>query len=117
MSVAPPDVDQGIRRILRFDLLRAELQPVFRIADGAIFGFEGLIRGPKGSPLESPAQLFAAADLEQCRVELELAAMRAVCRSFAALKLPGYLMINLGSSALDVVTSGADRTIELINAT
>ena len=41
--------------------LRTVFQPVVDLTSGDILGYEALTRGPAGSPLESPARLFAAA--------------------------------------------------------
>lgn len=41
--------------------LRADYQPVVHLESGAVLGYEALARGPAGSPLETPAALFAAA--------------------------------------------------------
>jgi EAL domain-containing protein (putative c-di-GMP-specific phosphodiesterase class I)/GGDEF domain-containing protein len=88
-------------RLLRFDLLHAAFQPIFRITDGAIFGYEGLIRGPSVSRLAMPQELFAEADRLGRRPELEIAAIRRICRQFSAQRLPGHLLLNLGCEALE----------------
>jgi diguanylate cyclase (GGDEF)-like protein len=100
-SIDPGGHAELFDRILRFDLLRAVLQPVFRITDGSVFAYEGLIRGPAESPLESAMALFALADRLGRRVELEIAAARRICRQFSALKLPGILLLNLGCGTLE----------------
>ncbi len=107
---------ETLARILQFDLLRAVLQPVFRIADGAVFGYEGLVRGPEGSPLQTPAELFGEADRLGLRVELELAAARTVCRHFAQAKLPGFLMVNMSCRAIDRVAQDADRAVDMMTS-
>ena len=56
--------------------LSAVFQPIINFEDGAILGYEGLIRGPAGSPLEAPFALFAQALTEGCSIELERAAAR-----------------------------------------
>lgn len=105
-----------LARILHFDLLRAVLQPVFKVSDGSLFGFEGLVRGPEGSPLQSPKQLFDEADRLGLRVELELAAARAVCRHFAQAKVPGFLMVNMSCRAVDRVAERPDRAVDVMTS-
>lgn len=46
-------------------------QPIISLKDGSIFGYEALSRGPKGSVLESPAQLFDVARMYGKLWELE----------------------------------------------
>jgi EAL domain-containing protein (putative c-di-GMP-specific phosphodiesterase class I) len=57
--------------------LRAHLQPIVALEDGAIVGYESLIRGPQGSDHESPDRLFAAARNAGCLAELDVACMQA----------------------------------------
>ena len=47
--------------ILERGMLRSILQPIVDLETGTLFGYESLARGPEGSPLEAPDQLFAAA--------------------------------------------------------
>jgi EAL domain-containing protein (putative c-di-GMP-specific phosphodiesterase class I) len=51
--------------------LRAAFQPVRQLKDGAVLGWEALIRGPQGSPFETPNVLFAVARENDMDVELE----------------------------------------------
>ena len=47
--------------ILAEGAVEAGFQPVVELATGRVIGWEALARGPRGSALESPDQLFAAA--------------------------------------------------------
>ena len=71
-----------LERILRFRLLRPVFQPLFNTDDCSIYGFEGLIRGPEGSPLHSPLELFAAAERHGLRNDFELLAARTIIGDF-----------------------------------
>jgi diguanylate cyclase (GGDEF)-like protein len=102
---------QAIKRMLRFDLLDPVFQPVFSVPDGAIFGFEGLIRGPRQTEFESPGQLFAVAEDCGMRTELEQAAARAIFRAFSRLRLPGFLMVNYSAAALVDVCQDPARAL------
>jgi EAL domain-containing protein (putative c-di-GMP-specific phosphodiesterase class I) len=86
--------------ILRDGQLQAVFQPIVSTVDLDIVGYEGLIRGPSGSALESPAALFAAARAASRRIELETACLRAVCTRFASLGLPGRLFANTSAAML-----------------
>jgi EAL domain-containing protein (putative c-di-GMP-specific phosphodiesterase class I) len=65
--------------------LYAVFQPVVGFQSGAICGYEGLIRGPRGTLLEMPYALFARASEEGCAIELERAAVRTCIEAFARL--------------------------------
>lgn len=55
------DIATQLRAVLAERRLACVFQPIFGFREGAIVGHEALVRGPEGSPLESPGQLFAAA--------------------------------------------------------
>jgi len=81
-------------------LLRAVFQPIVTPADLAIVGYEGLIRGPAGSALETPAALFACARAAGRVRELEHACLRVLWPQFCLLGLPGKLYLNVGAGTL-----------------
>lgn len=80
--------------------LTAVFQPILDLNGIAYSGFEGLIRGPAHSFLESPAALFAVARHHELLPELEHACRQTICRSFAQLRLPGLLFINTSPRGL-----------------
>ncbi len=81
--------------------LDAHYQPVVSLATGAVYGFEGLVRG-RHAGWQSPGELFAAAAEAGLTTQLDLMARRRVVRGFADLVLDGKLFINtLPSSLLD----------------
>jgi EAL domain-containing protein (putative c-di-GMP-specific phosphodiesterase class I) len=76
--------------------LRSAYQPIVDLETGAVFGFEGLARGPEGSTLERPDQLFAAARTEGRLAELDAACQRAAiagARTYTV-KTPLTLFVN-----------------------
>jgi EAL domain-containing protein (putative c-di-GMP-specific phosphodiesterase class I) len=58
--------------------LRPAFQPVRHLPDGAIMGYEALIRGPEGSTLEPPTVLFAVAHENEMDVELETVCLETI---------------------------------------
>jgi sensor c-di-GMP phosphodiesterase-like protein len=70
--------------------LDALLQPIIRMDNGDILGYEGLIRGPLNSPLHLPAQLFSVARAKGPTqgMALEQLCRQVVLQRFAELKLP-----------------------------
>ena len=52
--------------------MRTLLQPIVRLHDRTIVGYEALSRGPQGSVLEAPDRLFAAASACGRTLDMEL---------------------------------------------
>jgi EAL domain-containing protein (putative c-di-GMP-specific phosphodiesterase class I) len=65
------DLYADLKGIISEKTLKAAFQPVCRLSDGAVIGYEALIRGPQGSALERPNALFAVAHQNDLDVELE----------------------------------------------
>ena len=51
---------QLLAQVLDQQLVRSVYQPVVNLVTGAVVAYEALSRGPEGSMLERPDQLFAA---------------------------------------------------------
>ena len=78
--------------------LRPAFQPVRHLPDGAIMGYEALIRGPQGSNLEPPTMLFAVAHDNEMDVELETLCLETI---FANLPRPvGERRLFVNASAM-----------------
>lgn len=95
--------------------LCAVFQPIFDFRRHAYTGFEGLIRGPVGSALQDPQQLFAAAERHGLRRDLERACRETVFRAFAAQHLPGKLFINVSPASLDDELLRNGGTLDLLH--
>jgi EAL domain-containing protein (putative c-di-GMP-specific phosphodiesterase class I) len=65
------DLCVALKRVMGGKQLRAAFQPLRHLIDGAVLGWEALIRGPQGSPFETPNVLFAVARENDMDVELE----------------------------------------------
>lgn len=61
-----------IHSIIQNKLIQTLYQPIVRLVDGDIIGYEALSRGPKSTPFESPLSLLAEAEAKLCLWELEL---------------------------------------------
>ncbi len=67
---APPDLAE-LDRILETGLVQTVFQPIVEIASAETIAYEALSRGPRGSSLEWPDALFAAAHAAGRVVELD----------------------------------------------
>ncbi|RZT39441.1 EAL domain-containing protein [Cupriavidus agavae] len=80
--------------------LQPVFQPIGALATGDVFGYEALIRGPAGTPLESPLALFAEATRVGRLVEAERLAARMSIAAFAEAGLPGKLFLNYSADSI-----------------
>ncbi|MFM0154717.1 EAL domain-containing protein [Paraburkholderia sediminicola] len=107
---ATPRIDELIAR----RDLSAVFQPIIDFDDGAVLGYEGLIRGPAGTPLEAPFALFSRALAEGCALELEQAAARTCIEAFARLDFDGKLFLNFSAGAIRQLAGALDDTLALL---
>ncbi len=94
--------------------LSAVFQPIIDFDDGAILGYEGLIRGPAGTSLEAPFALFSQALAEGCTLDLEQAAARTCIDAFARLDFDGKLFLNFSAGAIRQLAEARDDTLALL---
>jgi EAL domain-containing protein (putative c-di-GMP-specific phosphodiesterase class I) len=99
--------------------LRAVYQPIVDLATEAVVGYEALARGPVGSPLEMPIDLFAAARAEGRQGELDRACRKVAIEGAIAggLGAEDLLFINVEPDGLDaggVLDRLADHHLESV---
>jgi EAL domain-containing protein (putative c-di-GMP-specific phosphodiesterase class I) len=85
-----------LRDIMRHGGLDFHLQPIVDLRDLKPVGFEALVRGPAGGPVERADRLFAAAAYHGLHRDLELACVAGAWKAAAALPAPYWLSVNLG---------------------
>ncbi|MBP5988093.1 MAG: GGDEF domain-containing protein [Azonexus sp.] len=100
MIVMIDDEADELRWVMAERLLSPVFQPILDFRLRAILGYEALIRGPEGSSLQRPDQLFAAAARCGLSLDLEHACREASLRAFAAQRLAGRLFLNVTPSCL-----------------
>jgi|GEM_PF-1104876 len=94
---AAPSVSRALfQDILGRGRLDFHLQPIVRLRDLKPVGFEALVRGPAGGPVERADKLFAAAAYHGLHQELELACVAEAWKQAAGLPAPYWLSVNLG---------------------
>ena len=95
-----PPLTPTIADCLEHRYLRPVFQPIGSLATGDILGYEALIRGPAGTPLESPVALFAEAARAGALVRMERLAARTAIAAFMQARLPGKLFLNYSADSL-----------------
>lgn len=88
--------------LLRDEALTCAYQPIVDLDDGRVVAYEALVRGPAGTELARPDQLFAAAEREGLVVELDWACRAAAARGAlaAGLDRSTHLFVNVEPRAL-----------------
>jgi EAL domain-containing protein (putative c-di-GMP-specific phosphodiesterase class I) len=112
-----------LRRLLAETAVHSVYQPIVELDSGSVVAYEALVRGPRGSSLESPDRLFAAARGAGLVSELDAACQAAALQGARAggLQDPWALFLNLepaatGASLLatpDSVAGGLRLVVEL----
>lgn len=107
-----------LRQILDQDELQFVFQPIVDIPQSTVLGYEALMRGPAGTPLECPDDLLRMAKACNLGSELEVAACKGAIQAFAGLHLPGKLFLNLSASSITafgtpLVAEGVEVSEEL----
>ncbi|WP_175910577.1 phosphodiesterase [Burkholderia sp. BCC1640] len=101
MSAPHPDPSAvSTTRLIAERALAAVFQPIVDLGSGTVVGYEGLIRGPRGTDLETPAALFAQAARDGATVALEQAAALTCLDAFAALGCDGKLFLNFSANTI-----------------
>lgn len=89
------DVSQQLRKLLDERSLTSVFQPIFGFREGRILGYEALVRGPEGSLIQTPGELFAAATQDGVSAELNLLCIQEILRAFSERKIAGSLFLNV----------------------
>ncbi len=90
------------RDILERRALSCVFQPILDFQARSIFGYEALIRGPKGSIFQSPIDLFDAASDSETLVLLSSICVNKAMSEFAARRLPGKLFLNISPDVVSI---------------
>lgn len=95
-----PSLHGEFLNILHSAKLRAHFQPIVSGLDKSILGYEALIRGPQGTSLEKPLELFRIARELKLELEFEILCRRVSIQAFAELGLDSLLFLNVSPEAL-----------------
>ncbi len=104
------------------DLLRrgfhsVVFQPIRRLHDESIFGFEALMRGPVGTPLAEPSRMFREGALARPLLhELDLACFHSAVRLGRLVAPEHRLFVNMHGETLLRSASGVDDLVRLLDA-
>jgi len=105
----------GLKSVIGARQLRPAFQPVRHLPDGAIMGYEALIRGPQGSSLEPPAVLFAVAHENEMDVELETLCLETIFSNLPRAVGDRRLFVNASAMLLRHPVFLDERNLASIN--
>lgn len=89
------ETDNLFYKILEDEKIHTLFQPIVRLRDGDIIGYECLSRGPEGSDLYSPLSLIEAARSENKLWELETVFRKSAVKAACENKIDKMLFINV----------------------
>jgi diguanylate cyclase (GGDEF)-like protein len=124
VSIFDPDVDHvvddpngarlgtAVRDVIRGRSLTPVYQPIVDLRDGAVLGFEGLIRPGPATPFANPGQLFAAASASGRTTELDLACFEVVAAGARDIHPDRVISINLSPLTLEASDFGPSWLLE-----
>jgi EAL domain-containing protein (putative c-di-GMP-specific phosphodiesterase class I) len=85
---------ERLQDILLRERVVTAYQPILRMQEGTIMGFEALSRGPRGSGLDSAAEMFEAAETHGLRVELDRLCRKRALLSSARIPSNAKIFVN-----------------------
>jgi len=94
------DLYGELKGIIGDKQLKAAFQPVSRLADGEVTGYEALIRGPHGSALEMPSALFSVSHQNGMDVELESLCLETIFGGLPRAVKSRQLFVNASATLL-----------------
>jgi EAL domain-containing protein (putative c-di-GMP-specific phosphodiesterase class I)/GGDEF domain-containing protein len=109
------DLCAQLKKVIGQKQLRPAFQPLRRLSDGVVLGWEALIRGPQGTPFEQPDVLFAVAIENNMEVELETLCLETIFRGLPRRIASGRLFVNASSTLLRHPVFLDQRNLTAIN--
>ena len=95
-----------LANLMRNRKLHSVFQPIGDLQKATVFAHEALIRGPEGTPFQSPDTLLALASQENLMVEFELFCITTALIQWSGRNEPGRLFVNISADTLVRVISG-----------
>jgi EAL domain-containing protein (putative c-di-GMP-specific phosphodiesterase class I)/GGDEF domain-containing protein len=100
--------------ILQERSIQAVYQPIVSLAGGDVFGYEALVRGPKGTDFQSPRELFAFAEDEGLLYSLDRLAREKAIAGCTGLESDQRLFINIPADVIHDPDFTPGRTLGLL---
>lgn len=95
------DLAAAVSGIVANRQLTAMYQPIVSMETGRPIGFEGLVRPAEGAAFADASSLFAAAEIADRSVELDLACLKIIAEGIRPEEPGAYLSVNLSPRTLE----------------
>lgn len=90
-----------LKKIVQKERVSVFFQPVVNLVTHQIFGYEALSRGPAGTDLEQPRELFKAAYRAGLAVELDRVCRKKAIQAAKDMNKDYFLFVNIESESVD----------------
>jgi diguanylate cyclase (GGDEF)-like protein len=111
IDTAPVSAMSDVESIFSAGNLHSVFQPIIDVANCAVFGHEGLIRGPTDSALHLPAALFRLAGEAGITDELEFRAAEVILAGYHQDRGAHRLFVNVSARTITQMGSEAGREL------
>jgi diguanylate cyclase (GGDEF)-like protein len=109
-----PEATQAVADVIARELLAPVYQPILSIPDGALLGYEGLIRPTPPAPFSNPLALFAAAEASGRVTALDLACVEVIVRGARAVPEGAFLSVNLSPRTVEAPEFSAASLLSIL---
>jgi EAL domain-containing protein (putative c-di-GMP-specific phosphodiesterase class I)/GGDEF domain-containing protein len=92
--------ESSLCALIESEALTIHFQPIVALGECTLVAHEALMRGPAGTPLQTPDALLAAARHAGLEYDLELLACRNAIAQFAARNAAGRLFLNMSAGVI-----------------
>jgi EAL domain-containing protein (putative c-di-GMP-specific phosphodiesterase class I)/CheY-like chemotaxis protein len=93
-------LDERLREIIRHGEIRTHYQPIVKLDDGSVHGYEALSRGPQDSPFSNPEIMFAFARESELTWALEWLCLKLSCSALNKIDDDKKLFVNMEANVL-----------------
>jgi EAL domain-containing protein (putative c-di-GMP-specific phosphodiesterase class I) len=108
-----PDIQATVADLVRRGFHSVVFQPIRRVSDGSIFAFEALMRGPAGTPLATPAEIFRSNAIDRTLLH-ELDAACALSAVRLGRVLEHALFVNIHGETLLRAADSPDSVLRML---